>query len=162
MAATPIRTIKPSPCKTNGNATTASLSQHHERQTKAAGSGGRAWLRCGNDVKLAALAEENSMSSTPKIAVITAASIGMVLTQSSSLLAEKQEPQKVAKIAAPIDLDEEVLYSPLPDEALERAAGFGGPGVCVTATCAQGQICNGQAVKKPPYSKPPYSSNSRK
>jgi hypothetical protein len=28
--------------------------------TLAAGSGGRSWLRCGNDVKLAALAEENS------------------------------------------------------------------------------------------------------
>jgi hypothetical protein len=48
------------------------------------------------------------MSSTSKIAVVTAASIGMVLTQSSSLLAEKQDssaPEKVTKIAAPIDLD---------------------------------------------------------
>jgi hypothetical protein len=61
------------------------------------------------------------MSSTPKIAVITAASIGMVLTQSSPLLAEKQDssaPENVTKIAAPIDLDEEVLYSARPDEVL--------------------------------------------
>jgi hypothetical protein len=51
------------------------------------------------------------MSSTSKRAVITAASIGIVLTQSSSLLAEKQDgaPEKVTKIAAPIDLDEEVF-----------------------------------------------------
>jgi hypothetical protein len=104
------------------------------------------------------------MSSTPKIAVIAAASIGMVLTQSSSLLAEKQDtsaPQKVAKIATPIDLDEEVLYSALPDEVLERAAGFGGFGVCNTQTCN----CNnkGQTVnrKVPPLAETEFHSRSK-
>ena len=94
------------------------------------------------------------MSSTSKIAVVTAASIGMVLTQSSSLFAENQDRSEVTKIAAPIDLDEEVLYSALPDEALERAAALGGVGVCSAAACTQAlQACNqGQPVKKPPYS----------
>jgi hypothetical protein len=85
------------------------------------------------------------MSSTPKIAVITAASIGMVLTQSSSLLAENQDRSEVIKIAAPIDLDEEVLYSALPDEALERAAGF--VGACATAaqmSCGVAHCLGGQ------------------
>ena len=99
------------------------------------------------------------MSNKSNLAVITAASIGVVLTQSSSLLAEKRDssaPEKVTKIAAPIDLDEEVLYSALPDEALEKAAAFGGVGVCsAQITCAV-QACNqgqqGQTVKKPPYS----------
>jgi hypothetical protein len=92
------------------------------------------------------------MSSTSKIAVVTAASIGMVLTQSSSLFAENQDRSEVTK--APIDLDEEVLYSALPDEALERAAALGGVGVCSAAACTQAlQACNqGQPVKKPPYS----------
>jgi hypothetical protein len=73
------------------------------------------------------------MNKTPKLAVITAASIGIVLTQSSSLLAEKQDssaPEKVTKIAAPIDWGEEVFYSVLPDEVLEKAAAFGGVGLC--------------------------------
>jgi hypothetical protein len=80
-------------------------------------------------------AEENSMSNNSNIGVITAASIGMVLTQSSSLLAEKQAssagPEKVTQIAVSSDLDEEVLYSTLPDEALEKAAAFGGVGAHV-------------------------------
>jgi hypothetical protein len=101
------------------------------------------------------------MSSTPKIAVITAASIGMVLTQ-SSLLAETEDssaPERVTKIAAPIDLDEEALYSALTDEVLEKAAEVGGVGLCgVTQnTCAGGRVCN-----SPPVQKPPYSSKSRK
>jgi hypothetical protein len=61
------------------------------------------------------------MNSTPKIAVITAASIGLMLTQSSSLRAENESssaPERATEIAAPIDLDEEVLYSALPDEVL--------------------------------------------
>jgi hypothetical protein len=68
------------------------------------------------------------MSSTSKIAVITAASIGVVVTQSSSLRAEiegSSPAEKVTKIAAPIAVDEEVLYSALPDDVLEKAAGFG-------------------------------------
>jgi hypothetical protein len=54
------------------------------------------------------------MSSKSKLAVITAASIGMVLTQSSASRAETENssaPEKVTRIAAPIDVDEEVLYS---------------------------------------------------
>ena len=65
------------------------------------------------------------MSIKSKIAAITAASIGMVLTQSSSPRAETEDnsaPEKVTKIAIPIDVDEEVLYSAVPDEALEKAA----------------------------------------
>ena len=67
------------------------------------------------------------MSIKSKIAAIAAASIGMVLTQSSSPRAEIEDnsaPEKVTKIAA--DLDEEVLYSALPDEVLERAAASSG------------------------------------
>jgi hypothetical protein len=113
-------------------------------------------------LNLAALAEENSVSSTSKIAAVTAASIGMLLTQSSSVLAEKQDasaPEKVTKIAASIDLDEDVFYSALPDEVLEKAAGLGGVGLCgvTQSTCAGGRICN-----SPPVQKPPYSSKSRK
>jgi hypothetical protein len=96
------------------------------------------------------------MSSTPKIAVITAASIGMVLTQSSSLLAENQDRSEVIKIAAPIDLDEDVLYSPLSDEVLEKAAlALGGVGVCSTSTCVQTCLSCGQVTK------PPYASKNR-
>jgi hypothetical protein len=101
--------------------------------------------------------------STPKIAVITAASIGMVLTQSSSLLAEKQDAsaaQKVTKIAAPIDLDEEVLYSVVPDEVLEVIAG-GQPNTART-TMSKINICgpggggtNPVNKKVPPLSKSP-------
>jgi hypothetical protein len=94
------------------------------------------------------------MSNKSKMALIAAASIGMVLTQSSSLRAEKQDrsaPEKVTKIVA--DLDEEVLYSALPDEVIEKAAAFGGVGLCgVTQnTCAAGRICN----QPPPVKKPP-------
>jgi hypothetical protein len=114
------------------------------------------------------------MSSTSKKALISAASIGIVLTQSSSLLAEKQNtsaPEKVTKIAAPIDLDEEVLYSALSDDVLEKAVA----GVYLAYTgglqCAPHQpttygcfttttnSCNkGQSVKNPASSssnKPP-------
>ena len=111
------------------------------------------------------------MSIKSKIAAIAAASLGMVLTQSSSLLAEKQNsnaPEKVTKTAAPTDLDEEVLYSAVSDDVLEKAAGFGGPGVCYTATCAH---CNGVPTsncgkgtgiaKVPPLSKSPTSKKSR-
>jgi len=66
------------------------------------------------------------MSIKSKIAAIAAASIGMVVTQSSSLRAENNAIEKVTKIAA--DVDEEVLYSALPDEVLENAAAFGGVG----------------------------------
>jgi hypothetical protein len=65
------------------------------------------------------------MSIKSKIAAIGAASLGMVLTQSSAPRAETEDnsaPQKVAKITAPIDVDDEIFYSALPDEALERAA----------------------------------------
>src|SRR5262249_25505524 len=88
-----------------------------------------------------------------KIAVITAASIGMVLTQSSSPRAETENSggREKAKIAAPIDVDEDVLYSALPDEALERAAASStGSQYCT----AHGMYtCGGyspQRVKKPP------------
>jgi hypothetical protein len=103
------------------------------------------------------------MSSTPKIAVITAASIGMVLTPSSSLLAENQDRSEVIKIAAPIDLDEEVLYSALPDEALERAAGF--VGACYTASCGaqcnavQTSNCNTGIANKANKKVPPLSKS---
>jgi hypothetical protein len=97
------------------------------------------------------------MSNKSKIAVITAASIGMVLTQSSSLRAENEDtnaPEKVTKIAVPVDLDEAVLYSTLPDEVLENTAGFAGVGLCgvTQATCAAGRVCY-----NPP--KPPNSPN---
>jgi hypothetical protein len=101
------------------------------------------------------------MSIKSKIAAIVAASLGMVLTQSSASRAETENssaPENVTKIAAPIDVDEDVLYSALPDEVLERAAGFGGTvhlaapgasngGTCVS-TCATN--CYPQSVKKPP------------
>ncbi len=101
------------------------------------------------------------MSSRSKIAVITAASLGMVLTQSSASRAETEDssaaPEKVTKIAAPIDLDEEVLYSALPDEVLEKAAGS--VHLAYTASGCGGwtNYCNkGQPVKKP------ASSSSKK
>jgi hypothetical protein len=65
------------------------------------------------------------MSIKSRIAAIVAASLGMVLTQSSASRAETENssaPEKATKIAAPIDVDEDVLYSELPDEALEKAA----------------------------------------
>jgi hypothetical protein len=100
-------------------------------------------------------AEENSMSNNSKIGVITAASIGMVLTQSSSLLAENQDRSEVTKIAAPIDLDEEVLYSALPDKVLEKAAALalGGVGVCSTSTCNLNEGSTSYNKKVPPLSK---------
>lgn len=102
------------------------------------------------------------MSSTPKIAVITAASIGVVLTQSSTLLAEKQEQQKEIA-AATDDLDDEVLYSALPDEALERAAG--GVGACLSLSCAaqcnagQTSNCNTGIANKANKKVPPLSKS---
>jgi hypothetical protein len=93
------------------------------------------------------------MSSTPKIAVITVASIGMVLTQSSSLLAEKQDRSEVTNIAAPIDLDEEVLYSALSDESdevLEKAATMYAAAFSVTICAGCDKV---QPVKRPPSSK---------
>jgi hypothetical protein len=82
------------------------------------------------------------MSSTSRIAVIAAASLGLVLTQSSAPRAETEDssaPEKVTKIAAPIDLDEEVLYSALPDEVLEKAAASsgGGPPTAARQGCPQ-------------------------
>ena len=96
------------------------------------------------------------MSITSKKALISAASIGMVLTQSSSPRAETEDnsaPEKVTKIAAPIDVGEEVLYSAVPDEALERAAA--GPPTTSPPNCGPtgamscASSCNTQ-VKKPP------------
>src|SRR5262249_8860924 len=81
-------------------------------------------------LNLPRLLRKKSMSIKSKIAAIAAASIGMVLTHSSSLRAENEDssaPEKVLKITAPIDLDEEVLYPALPDEVLERAAASGAP-----------------------------------
>jgi len=101
------------------------------------------------------------MSIKSKIAAIAAASLGMVLTQGSSLRAETEDnsaPEKVAKIAAPIDVDEEILYSALSDEVLEKAAGFGGTVHLASAvpTCAGTCIsCNqtpAQSIKAPPFS----------
>jgi hypothetical protein len=98
------------------------------------------------------------MSNKSKLAVITAASIGMVLTQNSAARAEIEgntAPEKVTRIAVPINVDEEILYSALPDDVLEKAAGSG---VHVAAgTYAQGcsttAICsNAKPVKKPPSS----------
>jgi hypothetical protein len=98
------------------------------------------------------------MSSKSKIAAIVAASLGMVLTQSSAPRAETEDnsaPEKVTKITAPIDVDDEIFYSALPDEALERAAASS-PFSASTACCNTGAAmscnsvsCNAQ-VKKPP------------
>lgn len=97
------------------------------------------------------------MSSKSKLAVITAASIGMVLTQSSASRAETENssaPEKVTRIAAPIDVDEEVLYSALSDEVLEKAAGSGGTvhlaslGITCSGNCNQPQ----QSVKASTFS----------
>jgi hypothetical protein len=98
------------------------------------------------------------MSIKSKIAAIAAASLGMVLTQSSSPRAEIEDnsaPEKVTKIAAPVDVGEDVLYSELPDEALERAAASS-PFSAASACCNTGAAmscnsvsCNAQ-VKKPP------------
>jgi hypothetical protein len=82
------------------------------------------------------------MSNKSKIALIAAASIGVVVTQSSSLRAENENssaPEKATKIVAPINADEDVFYSVIPDDALERAAG---------SLCA----AQSQPVKKPPTS----------
>jgi hypothetical protein len=100
------------------------------------------------------------MSIKSKIAAIAAASIGMVLTQSSSPRAETENSsgREKAKIAAPIDVDEEVLYSALPDEALERAAGFGGTvhlasiGPTCAGTCISCNQTPAQSIKAPPFS----------
>jgi hypothetical protein len=105
------------------------------------------------------LLRKNSMSIKSKIAAIAAASLGMVLAHSSASRAETEDnsaPEKVTKIAVPIDVDE-VFYSALPDEVLERAAGFGGTvhlaaGSAALATCTcMGPNCEGQSVKKPTY-----------
>jgi hypothetical protein len=83
-----------------------------------------AWLRIATVLNLLSLRRRIQMS-IKSIAAIAAASIGMVLTQSSSPRAETEDnsaAEKVTKIAAPIDVDEEVLYSAVPDEALEKAA----------------------------------------
>jgi hypothetical protein len=97
------------------------------------------------------------MSIKSKIAAIVAASLGMVLTQSSASRAETENssaPEKVTRIAAPIDVDEEVLYSALSDEVLEKAAGSGGTvhlaslGItCSFLNCNQPQ----QSVKAPTF-----------
>ena len=98
------------------------------------------------------------MSIKSKIAAIAAASIGMVLTQSSSPRAETEDnsaPEKVTKIAAPIDVDEDVLYSAIPDEALERAAASQGQ-TLIGAGCSPLSLVNSAAnccntqVKRPP------------
>jgi hypothetical protein len=92
------------------------------------------------------------MSIKSKIAAIAAASIGMVLTQSSSPRAETEDnsaPEKVTKIAA--HLDEEILYSALSDDVLEKAAteGFG---ACISPNTMGCGMCGGhsQSIKKPP------------
>ena len=101
------------------------------------------------------------MSIKSKIAAIAAASIGMVLTQSSSPRAETEvnsAPEKVTKIAAPIDVDEDVLYSAVPDEVLEVVAG-GQPNTAKTTMskiniCASGGNDDPRPIKKvPPLSK---------
>jgi hypothetical protein len=97
------------------------------------------------------------MSSKSKLAVITAASIGMVLTQSSASRAETENssaPEKVTRIAAPIDVDEEVLYSALSDEVLEKAAGSGGTVHLASLVFTCSGNCNQpqQSVKAPTFS----------
>jgi hypothetical protein len=98
------------------------------------------------------------MSIKSKIAAIVAASLGIVLTQSSSPRAETEEngaPENVTKIAAPIDLDEEVLYSALPDEVLEKAAAstpLSAASACcgvVSNDCTGNSSCNTQVKKSP-------------
>ena len=93
------------------------------------------------------------MSIKSKIAAIAAASIGVVLTQSSATRAETEDnsaPEKVTKIAAPIDVDE-VFYSAVPDEVLERAAASQpqtmGAG-CNNTVVATGVACCNTQVKK--------------
>jgi hypothetical protein len=94
------------------------------------------------------------MSNKSKLAAIAAASIGMVLTQSSAPRAETKDnsaPEKLTKIAAPMDVNEDVFYSAIPDDALERVAGS----LCSTQTAYNcwSALCNkGQPVKKPPTS----------
>jgi hypothetical protein len=109
-----------------------------------------AWLRIATVLNLLCLRRRIQMSIKSKIAAIAAASIGMVLTQSSSPRAETEDnsaAEKVTKIAAPIDVDEEVLYSAVPDEALEKAAASP-----LTLNCAptNAMSCSGGCqVKKP-------------
>jgi hypothetical protein len=108
------------------------------------------------------------MSIKSKIAAIVAASLGMVLTQSSAPRAETDDnsaPEKATKIAAPIDLDE-IFYTALPDEVLERAAASGSPtahcntGDSCTANCATYVVggCITQPVKKPSLGASPKGS----
>ena len=97
------------------------------------------------------------MSNKSKLAVVTAASIGIVLTQSSPLFAEIENnsaPEKVTKIAAPIDLDEEVLYSALPDEALEKAAK-----VAYSTECLDNPLRKGCSVRALPKTNAQGPSN---
>jgi hypothetical protein len=94
------------------------------------------------------------MSIKSKIAAIIAASLGMVFTQSSAGRAETEDnsaPEKVIKIATPIDLDEDVLYSELPDEALERAAASDlfTPKCNSNAAITCAGDCNAQVKKSP-------------
>jgi hypothetical protein len=114
------------------------------------------WLRRRNGVKFAVFAEENSMSNKSKLAVITAASIGVVVTQSSSLRAEKENSSASEKvIAAPINADEDVFYSAIPDDALERA------GLHLAYTTETGMYCNTYYCNKGQVKKPPTSQSKK-
>jgi len=110
------------------------------------------------------------MSIKSKIAAIAAASLGMLLTQSSSPRAETESSsgREKAKIAAPIDVDEDVLYSALPDDVLERAAASS-PFSAATACCGVGSAvagadctgssaCNTQLKKSPSGGSPKGST----
>jgi hypothetical protein len=95
------------------------------------------------------------MSNKSKLAVIAAAAIGVVVTQSSSLHAETEQnsaPEKLTKIAAPINANEDVFYSAIPDDALERAAGFAGMKLAAGWTSSSQCCSKVQPVKKPPTS----------
>jgi hypothetical protein len=98
------------------------------------------------------------MSIKSKIAAIAAASLGMVLTQSSAPRAEIENssaPEKLTKIAAPIDVNDEIFYSAVPDDALERAAAstpFSAQSACcgvLSNDCTGSSSCNTQVKKLP-------------
>lgn len=95
------------------------------------------------------------MSNKSKIAVVTAASLGLVLTQSSASRAENGDSSapQVTKIAAPIDVNEEVFYTPVSDDALERASGTVDLAASTGSPCVTTAICGkAQPIKKPPTS----------
>jgi hypothetical protein len=87
-------------------------------------------------------------SNTSKVAAITAATLGTLLTPTSAPRAEVEvgNSPNLTKVTPSVDLDEDVFYSPVSDEALEIAAGRTIPTETGQA-CLTGQVlsCSGNS-----------------